>query len=104
PEDRYGVGKVPWPRAVVGAGSAAARRAMRMRGPMLLRRSEATVLALHKGLVSPDVVRAIHAGGATILAWTVNDPAMVARLSEYRVAAISSDDPGMALAQFAKGA
>jgi glycerophosphoryl diester phosphodiesterase len=104
PEDRYGVGKMPWPRAVVGAGAAAARQAMRVRGPMLLGRSRATVLALHKGLVTPAVVRAIHRRGGTVLAWTANDPAMVARLSESGVDAISSDDPGMALAQLTKGA
>jgi glycerophosphoryl diester phosphodiesterase len=104
PEDRYGVGKVPWPQAMVDAGAAAAREAMRVRGPLLLRRANATVLALHKGLVSAAVVHAIHARGGTVLAWTVNDPAMVARLSESGVDAISSDDPGMALAQLAKGA
>ena len=72
---------------------------MRVRGPMLLDRSRANVLALHKGLVSPAVVRAIHDRGATVLAWTVNDPALVLQLSAAGVDAISSDDPGMALAQ-----
>ena len=68
-----------------------------MRGPLLLGRSKADVLALHKGLVSAAVVRAIHARGATVLAWTANEPDLVSRLSEAGVDAISSDDPGMAL-------
>ena len=60
------------------------------------------MLALHKGLVSAAVVRAVHARGATVLTWTVNDPALVdAACSARGVDAISSDDPGMALAELA---
>ena len=103
PEDRYGVGKVPWPGMVVAAGSAAARQAMRLRAPALLGRSKAGVLALHKGLVSAAVVRVAHARGATVLTWTVNDPALVGPLSAAGVDAISSDDPSMVLAELAKG-
>jgi glycerophosphoryl diester phosphodiesterase len=104
PEDRYGVGKVPWPGLVVSAGSAAARQAMRLRAPALLERSKAGVLALHKGLVTAAVVRAAHARGAAVLTWTVNDPALVRPLAAAGVDAISSDDPGMVLAELAKGA
>jgi glycerophosphoryl diester phosphodiesterase len=104
PEDRYGVGKVPWPGVVVAAGSAAARQAMRLRAPALLGRSKAGVLALHKGLVTAAVVRAAHARGATVLTWTVNDPALVRPLAAAGVDAISSDDPGMVLAELAKAA
>ena len=103
PEDRYGVAKVPWPDAAVRVGAGAARQAMRVRGPMLLGRSKADVLALHKGLVSAVVVRAIHARGATVLAWTANEPDLVSRLNEAGVDAISSDDPGMALERLARG-
>jgi len=104
PEDRYGVGKVPWPRTVVSAGAAAAREAMRLRAPGLLGRSHANVLALHRNLVSTAVVRVAHARGCTVLTWTVNDAAMVAPLSAAGVDAISSDDPGMVLTELAKGA
>jgi glycerophosphoryl diester phosphodiesterase len=103
PEDRYGVGKMPWPGVVVAAGSAAARQAMRLRGPALLQRSKAGVLALHKGLVTAAVVRTVHARGAALLTWTVNDPRLVRPLAAAGVDAISSDDPGMVLAELAKG-
>src|SRR5262245_48556824 len=103
PEDRYGVGKMPWPTVVVSAGSAAARQAMRLRAPALLGRSKAGVLALHKGLVTASVVRAAHARGATVLTWTVNDRSLVGPLAAAGVDAISSDDPGMVLAELAKG-
>ena len=77
PEDRYGVGKMPWPGVVVAPAprprsrrcACVRRRCSRARRP--------GVLALHKGLVSAAVVRAVHARGATVLTWTVNDPALV---------------------------
>jgi glycerophosphoryl diester phosphodiesterase len=104
PEDRYGVGKMPWPPAVVRFGRAAAKQAMRARAPLLLGRSQANVLALHKGLVSPAVVSLVHARGGTVLTWTVNEPSLVSRLNESGVDAISSDDPAMVLAQLARDA
>ena len=68
--------------AAVAAGAAAARQAMRVRAPLLLGRSKADVLALHKGLVSADGRRAPSMrAAAPVLTWTVNDPALVARLS-----------------------
>ena len=64
----------------VAAGAAAARQAMRVRAPLLLAPlARPSVLALHKGLVSAAVVRAVHARGGTVLTWTVNDPALVTR-------------------------
>ena len=51
------------------------------------------MLALHKGLVSAAVVRAVHARGAAVLTWTVNDPALVGPLAAAGVDAIGSDDP-----------
>jgi glycerophosphoryl diester phosphodiesterase len=104
PEDRYGVGKMPWPRAAVTFGSAAARRAMRLRAPLLLGRSKAHVLALHKGLVSAALVHLVHARGETVLTWTVNEPSLVAELDASGVDAISSDDPAMVIAQLDKRA
>ena len=45
-------------------------------------------------LVSAPLVAAVHARGAAVLAWTVNDAAEVAWLVEIGVDAIVSDDPG----------
>lgn len=103
PEDRLGVGKKAWASPVVSAAAATARQAMRVRAPRLLARSRANVLALHKGLVTPALVRVVHARGGTVLAWTVNDPALVPRLAAAGVDAISSDDPAMVLAELAAG-
>jgi glycerophosphoryl diester phosphodiesterase len=103
PEDRLGMGKKAWASPVVSAVAATARHAMRVRGPLLLGRAQAQVLALHKGLVTAALVRGVHARGGTVLAWTVNDPALVPRLAAAGVDAISSDDPAMVLAQLERG-
>jgi glycerophosphoryl diester phosphodiesterase len=97
PRDTYGAASLPWPRPLSATGAAALRAAMPLRVPLLLRASRAGVLALHHALVSPAVVRAAHARGAGVLAWTANDPALVRRLADAGVDAVASDDPRMAL-------
>ncbi len=44
-------------------------------------------------LVTQDLVRAVHAGGRKLATWTVNSPLEMARLAEWDVDAIISDDP-----------
>jgi glycerophosphoryl diester phosphodiesterase len=95
PRDRYGVSSVRWPPPLVAAGSAAVRAAMPLRVPLLLGWARANVLSLHHALVTPGVVSAAHRRGAPVLAWTVNDPALVQRLAAAGVDGIVSDDPGM---------
>jgi glycerophosphoryl diester phosphodiesterase len=97
PRDRYGASNVVWPKTFVAASSACLRPAMRLRLPPLLSAAHAGVLSLHHSLVSRRLVSAVHARGATVLAWTVNEPHEVARLAEVGVDAIVSDDPGMAV-------
>jgi glycerophosphoryl diester phosphodiesterase len=98
PRDRYGVARLDWPAGVSRAGATALRQAMPIRIPLLLRVGRANVLSLHHTLCSRAAVRAAHAHGAPILAWTANDPQAVLRLADAGVDAIVSDDPGMALA------
>jgi glycerophosphoryl diester phosphodiesterase len=101
PNDRYGASRLRWPRAITASAAASARAGMPARVPALLALSRANLLALHHALVSPKVVRATHDRGASILAWTANEPALVERLAAAGVDAIVSDDPGMALAVLA---
>ncbi len=68
---------------------------MPFRVPFLLGISRANVLALHCALVSPAVVSAAHRRGAPVLAWTVNEPALVEHLVAAGVDGIVSDDPEM---------
>ena len=97
PQDRYGAAGLPWPRPVVRSAAACVRPAMRLRYPFLLSAARAQVLSVHHALVGEALVRAAHARGAALLAWTANDPAEIGRLAAAGVDAIVSDDPGMAL-------
>jgi glycerophosphoryl diester phosphodiesterase len=97
PRDRYGASGIGWPKGFVSASAAALRPTMRFRLLPLLSAAQAGVLSLHHTLVSAPLVAAVHARGAAVLAWTVNDPAEVVWLAEIGVDAIVSDDPGMAV-------
>jgi glycerophosphoryl diester phosphodiesterase len=96
PNDRYRISRLAWPRAVTAGSAAAARGAMPARVPLLLATAGARTLTLHHALVSRAVVRAAHARGARLLAWTVNDPARMAALAGVGVDGIVTDDPGSA--------
>jgi glycerophosphoryl diester phosphodiesterase len=96
PRDRLGAGEIPWPEAVKAGASALARSAMPLRAPLLLARARARALSLHHRLVSRRVVDAVHARGAAVMGWTVNDAAGVERLRRLGVDAVITDDPGMA--------
>jgi glycerophosphoryl diester phosphodiesterase len=101
PRDRVGAARLPWPSPVERASAAALGALMPLRAARLLERGAPAALALHHALVSPAAVALVHARGAALIAWTVNEPARVARLSELGVDAIVSDDPRMALAVLA---
>jgi len=96
PHDRAGVTRLSWPRSVTAPAAAALRAVMPLRAPALLAVARANVLALHQGLVSPAVVRAVHARGGAIFAWPVRDPAEVRRLAAAGVDAIVTGNPEMA--------
>lgn len=98
PRDRAGVAGLPWPGALTRTGAAALRAAMPARIPLLLARTQATVLALHHSLCSEAAVAAAHRRDVPVFAWTANDPEAIARLASWGVDAIVSDDPKQALA------
>jgi glycerophosphoryl diester phosphodiesterase len=98
PRDRLGVSNLSWPRPVQRAGAAALRQAMPARVPVLLRWARANTLSLHHTLCSRAAVAIAHRLGAPVLAWTVNDPAAVRRVTAAGVDGIVSDDPEMTLA------
>ena len=93
PRDRLGVAGVRWPGVVTAAGAASLRAVMPLRVPALLRAARANVLSLHYALVTPSVVAAAHTLGAPVIAWTVNEPALVLQLAAAGVDALVSDDP-----------
>ena len=98
PRDRYRVSSLPWPPVAGRAGAAIARVAMPLRMPLLIKRTGATVLALHHTLCTATTVRIAHSLHAPVFAWTTNDPAAVRRAAGMGVDAVVTDDPQMALA------
>jgi glycerophosphoryl diester phosphodiesterase len=97
PRDRLGAGEVDWPEAVRVVSAALVRGVMPLRARLLVEHGAAGALSLHHRLVSPAVVVAVHARGAALMAWTVDDPARVEWLARTGVDAIITDDPEMAL-------
>ncbi|MCW2963725.1 MAG: glycerophosphoryl diester phosphodiesterase [Actinomycetia bacterium] len=98
PRDRLGVSNLHWPPPLQRAGATALRQAMPVRVPLLLRWARANTLSLHHTLCSRAAVATAHRLGAPVLAWTVNDPAGVRRVTAAGVDGIVSDDPEMTVA------
>jgi glycerophosphoryl diester phosphodiesterase len=96
PNDRYRISRLSWPGAITSNTATAARSAMPLRLPLLLAAARARVLTLHHALLSPAVVRAARQRGASVVAWTVNDPERIAALARLGVDAVVTDDPGRA--------
>jgi glycerophosphoryl diester phosphodiesterase len=81
-------------RAPIGrAGLRTLRRLTPFVVPLLLERTCATAIALHHSLVTPVSVRAAHARGSPVVAWTVDDPADLARVDDAGVDAVVTNDP-----------
>lgn len=77
------------PRMLISEGRGGAKRLLR-----LMAAAGAGGLSLHHRAVrSRAMVDAIHAGGATLWCWTVNDPAVARRLAGWGVDALVGDNP-----------
>jgi glycerophosphoryl diester phosphodiesterase len=93
PEDRFSVSRRPrlWPLVALGLG--VLRASVPYRLPLLLRRSGASALMLQHTLATPAAVARAHALGVPVLAWTVDDPADLARVEEAGVDGVITNDP-----------
>jgi glycerophosphoryl diester phosphodiesterase len=81
-------------RAPIGrAGLRTLRRFAPAVIPLLLDGTRARAIALHHTLVTPGSVRAAHARGAPVVAWTVDDPDVLARIDAAGVDAVVTNDP-----------
>ncbi len=93
PEDRLGISRRPRSGPVVSRGL----RALLPLTPMLvwplLARARATALVLKHELVSPRTVRRAHTRGASVVTWTVDDPADFSRVVAAGVDAVVTNDP-----------
>ena len=93
PQDRLGISK----KRRFGPVVSRSLRSLLPLTPMLvgplLARAQATVLVLKHELVSPGAVRRAHARGASVVAWTVDDPRDISRVVAAGVDAVVTNDP-----------
>lgn len=98
PRDRAGISKRPFLAPVASVGLGALRGVSPYVARALLARSGASALVLHHPLVTPASVASAHGRGAPVIAWTVDDPSDIRRVSAAGVDAIVTNDPPTALA------
>jgi glycerophosphoryl diester phosphodiesterase len=93
PEDRLEISRRPhlWP--IVSLGLASLRASAAIRVPRLARRAGATAVMLQHRLVTASFVARAHGLGLPVLAWTVDDPADLARVEAAGVDGVITNDP-----------
>lgn len=102
PEDRLGVSRRPrlWP--VIALGLSALRASVPHRLPRLVRRAGASVLMLEHHLATEATVAKAHSLDVPVLAWTVDEPADLARVTAAGVDGVITNDPRIFMATLAK--
>jgi glycerophosphoryl diester phosphodiesterase len=77
-------------------GTLAQTRWQLRRWPLL----PATYVVPHYRLLSPRLIKKLHAAGKTVVTWTVNDPRQMRRAAEMGVDGIISDDTRLLASTF----
>jgi glycerophosphoryl diester phosphodiesterase len=95
PEDRYGVSRRRALQPAIRVGTLALRRAIVARVPAMIERAGAAALMLQHAVVSAAAVERAHRLGVGVWAWTVDDPAELARVEAAGVDAVITNDPGL---------
>jgi glycerophosphoryl diester phosphodiesterase len=93
PYDRYGLSRKRQLAPVARATLAALRRSLPPRIGGLLAGADASVAMLYHRVVSPQVVERVHALGAAVFAWTVDEEADLKRVLGAGVDGVISNDP-----------
>ena len=98
PEDRFGVSRRPrlWP--VIAVGLSTLRASIPARLPRLLQRAGASAVMLEHRLVTERAVATAHGLGVAVLAWTVDDPRDLARVTAAGVDGVITNDPRIFMA------
>jgi glycerophosphoryl diester phosphodiesterase len=93
PEDRYSLSGRALTRPFIAPSLKALRSVLPARLPRWLRQTSASAATLHWLVVSAAAIRACHAAGAAVYAWTVDDVDEVERLGALGVDGIITNDP-----------
>ena len=83
----------PWTRIPAIGWGLTYRAALPRRAAAAVRAGRADALMCQWRLVTPALVRHIHAAGGEVYAWTVDDAAAIARLEAMGVDGVISNDP-----------
>lgn len=95
PRDRLRISERRGSGPFVRVGLRVSRPAFPALVRLLLARARASALVLHHALVSPRAVRAAHARGAPVVAWTLETPEDLTRVDAAGVDAVVVDNPEM---------
>jgi glycerophosphoryl diester phosphodiesterase len=98
PEDRLSISRKPYLWPVVSLGLTSMRASVPFRLPRLARRAGASAVMLQHRLVTSSSVEHAHAAGLPVLAWTVDEPADLARVVDAGVDGVITNDPGIFVA------
>jgi glycerophosphoryl diester phosphodiesterase len=93
PRSVFGITETGRGAMVARGGLAVVERAMQFLVGPLLSLSHGRALVLHHSTVSESAVRRAHDQGVPVVAWTVDDPADLARVDAAGVDAVVSNDP-----------
>lgn len=95
PWDRRGLSDRPAMAPVVRGAAAALRAGLPFRIVSMVAAAGASAAMLHHSVVSSRTVARLRATGVPVFAWTVDDPATLARVAAAGVAGVVSNDPGL---------
>ncbi len=95
PEDRLRISKRRWSIPLIPLGLRVLRPLMPFVVRVLLARSQASALVLHHTLVGRRLVRSARKRGVPVVAWTVDEPHDLERLSSVGVDAVVVNNPVM---------
>jgi glycerophosphoryl diester phosphodiesterase len=93
PVDRHRLAQRRLFYPVAVATASGLRRALPRRIEAMLARVGASAAMLHFSVVSSAVVDRVHAGGAAVFAWTVDDERLLARMVAAGVDGVITNDP-----------
>ncbi len=93
PEDKLSISRKPYLWPIVSLGLTSMRASVALRLPRLARNAGATAVMLQHRLVTAAGVERAHAVGLPVLAWTVDDPADLARVEAAGVDGVITNDP-----------
>jgi glycerophosphoryl diester phosphodiesterase len=93
PDDRLSISRRPYLWPIASLALASMRASVPLRLPRIARRAGASAVMLQHRLVTESSVASARTRGLPVLAWTVDEPADLARVVAAGVAGVITNDP-----------